>query len=456
MPPFTHGLTLLIFSLLPLSLAAHLPSHSKPAASIKCNSKPYIYNSLAGFGYISHDARDSYGDTLSIGSSIAVPDWEQTTRGGYKGTLYALPDRGWNTNGTTNTQPRIHIFDITFTPSPEASVKKPAGPNLKFKYKQTILLTGPDRNPLTSLDPDQDITWNGGGLKYAGFPVLPTATYPPAGDGFSASGDLSKVTKRVSLDAEGLVLNKDGSFWISDEYGPAIYKFDPKGKMIDVIQPPDAFLPLRNDAVSYTSYNPPIYDPNRPPPAPEDPTQGRQNNQGFEGLTASPDGKYLYAMLQSALIQDGGSSSSKRQNTRLLKYEVSPGKKSPTLAGEYVVPLPTYVNAEGKTRVAAQSEIHFISETQLLVLPRDSDVGRGYGPEAAESKYRHVDVFDISKATDIKGRYDRFNKSVTVGNECKLTTYQMCLPSAWHAYLPRDNSRQAQTRHKTSHFLFFP
>lgn len=36
------------------------------------------------------------------------------------------------------------------------------------------------------------------------------------GDGFGGAG---QGGKRISLDTEGLVLGKDGSFWISDEYG---------------------------------------------------------------------------------------------------------------------------------------------------------------------------------------------------------------------------------------------
>ncbi len=45
--------------------------------------------------YIASNARDSYGDTIGgIGSSIALSDWRKEGDS-YKGTLYALPDRGW-------------------------------------------------------------------------------------------------------------------------------------------------------------------------------------------------------------------------------------------------------------------------------------------------------------------------------------------------------------------------
>jgi len=209
-----------------------------PASSVTCNGKAYAYNNLAGFGSLKSDARDQYGDTISIGSSMVIRDWKQTGKR-YKGTMYGLPDRGWNTNGTQNTIPRVHIFEITFTPSPDASVAKPAGPNIEFDYKRTILLSGPDGKPMTGLDPDFT-----GGYTYSGFPTMPAATYPGDGFGGPGAGD-----KRISLDAEGLVVLDDGSFWISDEYGPFVYQFDSKGNMLSAVQPPDALLPIRKGQV---------------------------------------------------------------------------------------------------------------------------------------------------------------------------------------------------------------
>ncbi len=378
-----------------------------PVSSVTCNGQAYSYDGLAGFGALKSDARDQFGDTISIGSSMTVKDWKKTGKS-YKATMYGLPDRGWNTNGTQNTVPRVHVFDITFTPAPDATVAKPAGPNLVFDYKRTILLSGPDGTPMTGLDPDFT-----GGLTYSGFPTMPAATYP--GDGFGGAG---KGGKRICLDAEGLVVLDDGTFWISDEYGPFVYRFDSKGKMLNAIQPPDALLPVRKGQVSYNSNTPPIYN-SALVPDPADPDHGRQNNQGFEGLTMSPDGKTLWVMLQSAARQDGGASSSKRRNTRFLKYSLAPGAKKDdvviTYEAEYVVPLATFTNAGGNTRVAAQSEIHYISDTQFLVLGRDSSVGRG--TDDPLSRYRHVDIVDISAATNIKGAKfdDIHNGNITSG-----------------------------------------
>ncbi|MDA4635776.1 esterase-like activity of phytase family protein, partial [Escherichia coli] len=69
---------------------------------------------------------------------------------------------------------------------------------------------------------------------------------------------------------------------------------------------------------------------------PKDPDTGRQNNQGLEGMALTPDGKFLIAVLQSAARQDGGDSSSTRQNTRALIYDAADPAHL-KLVHEYVV-----------------------------------------------------------------------------------------------------------------------
>jgi len=185
-----------------------------------------------------------------------------------------------------------------------------------------------------------------------------------------------------------------------------VYQFDKKGKMIKAIRTPDAFIPIRNDTESFNAASPPIYNPTQKT-VPEDPTTGRGNNQGLEALTSSPDGKYLYTMLQSATLEDGGRSSSRRRNTRLLAYRVK-DKGGVELEAEYVVQLPVLPSG----RVASQSEMHYISKSQFLVLARDS--GAGHGQPNSESIYRNADVIDISKATNVANQpqYDGFNGSI--------------------------------------------
>lgn len=207
--------------------------------STNCEGKEYVYKELAGYGFIPGDTRDKFGDTFSIGSSITIESWEKKDPNKYEGKLFGLPDRGWNTQGTVNFQPRIHEFKVIMTLSPNATAEDPSPPNISFEYKNTVLLKGPDGEPATALDADQT-----GGLEYLGFPLLPAATF--SGDGFGGDGPGGR---RVAIDPESLVLAKGGEFWIGDEYGPNIYKFDKDGKMILALRPPDAIVPIRNDSI---------------------------------------------------------------------------------------------------------------------------------------------------------------------------------------------------------------
>ncbi|KAG9732330.1 3-phytase, partial [Aureobasidium melanogenum] len=377
-------------------------SNSSVVNSTICGGQTYVYQELAGYGFVKSDARDKFGDTLGgIGSSIAIDQktWKKMGPNSYQGILWALPDRGWNTQGTLNYQNRVHKFQIKLSLQENATVESPSGPNLQFDYIDTIRFSDPKGTPVTGLDADA----TGPYLQFSGLPDVPSATY--TGDGFGNNGTGGH---RVSVDSEGLVLNADGSFWVSDEYGPYIYHFSPSGKMLQAIRPPNAYIPLRNGTESFSADSPPIYDPDEVI-NPEDPTQGRANNQGLEGLTASPDGKHLYALMQSALNQEGGLKKKNRRYARLLQYSApSSPSASPIYEAEYVVPLPLYNDGD---KVAAQSEIHFLTPTQFFVLARDSNAG--HGQASSTSVYRHIDIFDISNATNIaSATYDAFNASV--------------------------------------------
>jgi hypothetical protein len=242
------------------------------------------------------------------------------------------------------------------TLKPGASLESLSKPNLDLEYLDAVLFTGPDGTPVTGLDADVK-----GSIKFPGFPEMPVATY--TGNGFGGPG---KGGKRISIDSEGLVLNPDGSFWVSDEYGPYIYKFSARGRMQAAIRPPQAIIPRRNGTVSFSADSPPIYN-------------------------------FPY-----------------RKQARMLEYGIS--GDTPIYTHEYVVTLPLYTdptvsNPSKAVKVAAQSEIHYISPTQFLILARDS--GKGHGQDSSLSVYRHADVFSIASATNIKSPvHDSANGSI--------------------------------------------
>lgn len=106
---------------------------------------------------------------------------------------------------------------------------------------------------------------------------------------------------------------------------------------------------------------------------------------GFEGLTLDHKNQVLYAMLQSAAVQDGGDKKSTSRFTRMIAYDVSNPSVQPTLVGEWVVPLP--LSSKGNTQ--ASSELHFVSPGVFLALARDGD---GRGGDDNNTKYKLVFV----------------------------------------------------------------
>lgn len=258
--------------------------------------------------------------------------------------------------------------------SPVAAGLPAALPTISATLSDTLLLTDASGNPLSGLDPSATRAAS------AGLPELPEA----------ANG-------RVSFDAEAMARAPDGTLFISDEYGPYIYRFTAGGKMTGAIRPPDALIPIRKGVANFSANSP---GPGGKAPDPANPETGRQNNQGLEGLSLSPSGRTLIALLQSATRQDGGDAAPTRRHTRALVYDVS-DTASPRLVAEHVVPLPTFIDAKGSQLVAAQSEIVALSETAFLMLARDS--GNGYGTPGDTSSFRKILLVDVSGATNIAG-----------------------------------------------------
>ena len=150
--------------------------------------------------------------------------------------------------GTVNYQARRHEIEFTFTPYYDSAPLDytTAAKTLQLTYLKTTLLYDRLHNTTTGLDPTA---------------VRPTSDVPKDPQVPIVSTD----DPRLSLDIEGSVEDKDGSyvflflfvmslrdltftffskrFWVSDEYGPYIYHYSKDGELISIIQPPDAILP---------------------------------------------------------------------------------------------------------------------------------------------------------------------------------------------------------------------
>lgn len=351
-------------------------------AQVVVNGTAFEVQGLVGVGRMASNLRDEHGETFGSISGL-VADTSTWTKSGntYSGIFYASPDRGYNVAGTIDYTARINTIAMSFTPASTSLSGLNQNQIGLTLTKSTLLhenLSNGGTRPISGIDPVPGGVSTGGARPATGIlPALP--------QGYNG---------KLSLDAEGIVKLSDGSTLISDEYGPSIYRFSKEGQFIGALPIADSVRPIRNGVNDFSSNNPTA---GQPAPTPANPTFGRANNQGFEGLSLSPDGKTLFVALQSAARQDLANAAT-RDNTRLFTYDVSDLDQI-SLTGEYAVQLPKFQQGSN-TLVAAQSEILALSDTQLLILPRDSN---GFQVGTEKSNLRRVDVIDISNATNILG-----------------------------------------------------
>jgi len=198
-------------------VAATLVAGAAAAQSIVFEGSTFVNQGLVGVARVPSDARDQFGDTLGgFGSAMAMDlnSWKKNRDGSYAGTLFMVPDRGWNTQGTVDYRGRVHRFDVTLRPFTGASTT--AQNQLTMNYRGSILLheaanlpgrgRGPSdkaSTPTTGLDP-LDVRPG-----HFGFPDLPV-----------------NDNNHIAVDNEGIVLAGDETMWISDEYGPYVYHYD--------------------------------------------------------------------------------------------------------------------------------------------------------------------------------------------------------------------------------------
>jgi hypothetical protein len=233
-----------------------------------------------------------------------------------------------------------------------------------------------------------------------------SATIPLLQNGVSFNGlnplllSGSSANLGLSLDPEGLVVRSNGNLLISDEYGPSVYEFAPDGTFIRAFTTPSNLTPRRGATPNFVDGRPTI-------------TSGRQDNRGFEGLSITPDGSTLFAVLQDPLVNEGVSNDGRRsQNVRIVAFDVASGLST----GQYVYQLESIADINARIpgtsndfaatqqgRSIGLSAIVALNDREFLVLERDN---RGFGadpstllPVGSKRVYR----IDLAGATDVSG-----------------------------------------------------
>ncbi|MFM8584343.1 MAG: esterase-like activity of phytase family protein, partial [Planctomycetaceae bacterium] len=291
-----------------------------PLGGVQLGSTRFINRGLQGVGRIAASSLDSAtGESLGSISDMQIHSFARQSDGSYTGVFEFLPDRGYNSGAIySNYAARINTFDFAFTPHTSNAVTTTQNQIVSTFRGSTRFTYDHDGNSATPGIFTTGLLATGAGT-LLGRPVPVVTGNTTQSDGTFAG--------RMTVDAEGFVLDnrpgKQGTGWLSDEYGANIYRFNANKEITGVLKLPEAVIPHAANGTTLDSSSDP-------------PSKGRRTNQGMEGLAQSPNGQRLFGLLQSATVQDSGTGNVGRSNTRLLVYDVS-GSDAPNGPSEEYV-----------------------------------------------------------------------------------------------------------------------
>jgi len=240
-------------------------------------------------------------------------------------------------------------------------------------------------------DPGRRIPWtlicdraHGIPLPDFSFNVMPPA--PPA----CGPDPSARILTGFDLDPESFVRAPDGTFWVSEEFGPFLLHVAADGRLLE---PPVPFAGVRSPQ------NPFLKIADRANA--ERPTLAA--SRGPEGLAISPDGSKLYALLEGAVTGDDP------QDLRIYVYEVAKRAfaegflKVRLEMPSQTVNLAALTDAAG-ARVypdaaappagpVAIGELKAVNDRQLLMIERDN-----LGDDVAVPRFKKVFLLDLPQA----------------------------------------------------------
>jgi hypothetical protein len=291
------------------------------------------------------------------------------------GTWWALADNGfaWRDNSADF---QLVLFRV------DPRWGKPGGVELL----ESVLLCDPDRRvPWTIVcDPG-----HGAPLPDLSFNALPP---PPA-----ACGDdpAARLLTGFDLDPESFVLAPDGTFWVSEEFGPFLLHVAADGRLLE---PPFPVPGVRSPQNPFLD----LSDTTRP----ELPTLAA--SRGFEGLAITPDGATLYGLLEGPVTGDDP------QDLRVYRFDVGRRAFDDTflklrleMPGQ-TVNLAALTDGGGRRvypdAVAPPAgpvsigELKAVNEHQLLVIERDN-----LGDDERAPRFKKVFLLETAGARERGG-----------------------------------------------------
>lgn len=215
----------------------------------------------------------------------------------------------------------------------------------------------------------------GAGGAISNFRVLETVKFSEGGQALNGLAPSPTNVLGKAFDPEGfVVVAKTGNFLVSDEYGPSLIEFDRSGNVVRRFETPANLVP-RNAGTGTPNF---AGDTGN--------TAGKRNNRGFEGLAISADGLYAYAMLQSAMLDEGGGNG---RISRIVKFDIATGQA----VAQYAYQLDRSGQGQGISSLVA------LGGDRFLVLERNNR-GVGVGAELTTAD-KSVYEINLAGATDV-------------------------------------------------------
>ena len=246
-------------------------------------------------------------------------------------------------------------------------------------------------------DPDRRVPWRivCDQAKSTALPPLSFNVMPPPPRACGSDRN-QRVLTGFDFDPESLVRAQDGSFWISDEFGPFLLHVAADGRLLEE---PFAAPGVRSPQSPQLSFA----EGERP----EAPNLAA--SRGFEGLAISPDGANLYALLEGAVAGDD------ERDLRVYVFNVAARRFSETFlrlrleARSQTVNLAVIADPRGArvypdavapvAGAVSIGEIKAVNDHQFLVIERDN-----LGDEERAPRHKKLFLVD-AHAPSARGSY---------------------------------------------------
>ena len=297
--------------------------------------------------------------------------------------FYAVPDRGPN-DGAVN---KANVLPASTQNLRPFKLPDYQGRITKFTLNKTTgAITLDDEILLTRKDGVTPITGKGNIPGFDEVPVTYTDTNTAYANTDFVDGG-SEEYHALAYDAyggdfEGILIDKNGTFWMCDEYRPAIYNFDSTGKLIE------RYVPQGTSLLGTTPQPVGTYGAETLPEV----YSKRRANRGFEAIAYDKVNHIIYAFIQSPLENPSSAVRNNSDVIRILGINAATG----TPISEYVYLLERNRDAGyASSRVDKIGDAVYTGNGKFLVIERDSE-----GPTVTFGK-KYVYEVDINFATNI-------------------------------------------------------